>query len=120
MDLQMITPASIDWDADGDVDLICGDEGGRVAFIENLGIDPSGKPEFAAPKYFQQRAGDLKFGALVTPVSVDWDDDGDEDLVCGNTAGYVGLIENIGQAKRGAPIILSVTLDKIHVRYTPR
>ena len=32
--------------------------------------------------------------ALVTPVSVDWDADGDEDLICGNTAGYIELIEN--------------------------
>ena len=37
MDLQMITPTAIDWDKDGDFDLICGDEDGRVAFIENTG-----------------------------------------------------------------------------------
>jgi hypothetical protein len=32
---------------------------------------------------------------LVTPFSTDWDDDGDEDLVCGNSAGYIGFIENL-------------------------
>ncbi len=37
MDLQMITPTAIDWDGDSDLDLICGDEDGRVAFIENTG-----------------------------------------------------------------------------------
>jgi hypothetical protein len=31
----------------------------------------------------------------VTPFSFDWDGDGDEDLICGNTAGYLGLIENL-------------------------
>eukprot|EP01031_Cornospumella_fuschlensis_P014833 gene14833-18117_t len=30
MDLEMITPTAIDWDKDGDVDLIVGDEDGRV------------------------------------------------------------------------------------------
>ncbi|MCG8649814.1 MAG: VCBS repeat-containing protein, partial [Pirellulales bacterium] len=29
------------------------------------------------------------------PVSFDWDGDGDEDLICGNTAGEIGLIENL-------------------------
>jgi hypothetical protein len=37
MDLEMITPTAIDWDKDGDLDLICGDEDGRVAFIEHTG-----------------------------------------------------------------------------------
>ncbi|GIT04930.1 MAG: hypothetical protein CM1200mP29_03410 [Verrucomicrobiota bacterium] len=31
MDLQMIVPTAIDWDGDGDVDLIIGQEDGRVA-----------------------------------------------------------------------------------------
>ena len=35
MDLQMITPTAIDWDRDGDIDLVVGDEDGRVAFVEN-------------------------------------------------------------------------------------
>ncbi|MEE2641119.1 MAG: VCBS repeat-containing protein [Planctomycetota bacterium] len=104
MDLQMITPVSIDWDGDGDGDLICGDEDGRVAFIENRGVE-KGMPRFEKPRYFQQRAADLKFGALVTPVSFDWDGDGDSDLICGNTAGYIGFIENLGlEARSGRPI----------------
>ena len=96
MDLQMITPSAIDWDQDGDVDLICGDEDGRVAFIENTGSSLRDMPLFNQPRYFQQEADAVKFGALVTPVSVDWDGDGDEDLLCGNTAGYIGFVENLG------------------------
>lgn len=95
MDLQMITPVAVDWDQDGDTDLVCGDEDGRVAFIEHTGKIVEGVPQFLAPKYFQQQAQDVKFGALVTPVSFDWDGDGDEDLICGNTAGYIGFIENL-------------------------
>ena len=37
MHLQMITPTAVDWDADGDLDLIVGDEDGRVALVENTG-----------------------------------------------------------------------------------
>ena len=96
MDLQMIIPTAIDWDKDGDMDLIVGDEDGRVAFIENTGKVKERMPVFKSPRYFLQEADNLKFGALVTPFSIDFDDDGDEDLVCGNTAGYIGFIENLG------------------------
>ena len=96
MDLEMITPTAIDWDGDGDLDLICGDEDGRVAFIENTGaFDALHVPLFLAPHYFRQEAQDVKFGALVTPVGCDWDGDGDCDLICGNSAGYIAIVENL-------------------------
>lgn len=96
MDLEMISPVAVDWDGDGDQDLIVGDEDGRVALVEHTGKVVDGLPVFAQPRYFQQIADDIKFGALATPVGVDWDGDGDEDIVSGNTAGYVGFIENLG------------------------
>lgn len=101
MDLQMIVPAPIDWDKDGDVDLVVGDEDGRVALIENTGTFNDRVPQFLPPRYFQQQADRLKCGALATPFSYDWDGDGDEDILCGNTAGYVGLFENLGSPKKG-------------------
>lgn len=95
VDLCMHVDMAVDWDRDGDMDLVVGQEDGRVMLIEHTGQIVDGTPRFAAPKFFRQEAADLKFGALVTPVAVDWDNDGDEDLVCGNTAGYIGLIENL-------------------------
>ncbi len=121
MDLQMITPTVIDWDRDGDPDLIVGDEDGRVALVEHTGRIRDNAPLFRQPSYFQQEADGVKFGALVTPVSFDWDNDGDEDLLCGNTAGYIGLIENLGTPadsatpKWAAPIYL--TADNEIIRY---
>lgn len=103
MDLQMITPTAIDWDDDGDLDLIVGDEDGRVAFVESTGELISGVPVFHAPKYFRQQADTLKFGALATPYVYDWDADGDEDIVCGNTAGSIGWFENLGPSANGLP-----------------
>jgi hypothetical protein len=96
MDLQMIVPSAIDWDHDGDIDLVCGDEDGRVALIENTGKFEDGLPVFRSPTYFKQVADNIKCGALATPYCVDWDGDGDEDILSGNTAGYVVFYENLG------------------------
>jgi hypothetical protein len=95
MDLQMIVPTSIDWDADGDEDLIVGDEDGRVALVEHTGTVIDGLPQFLPPRYFQQEAEDVKFGALATPVGCDWDGDGDDDVICGCTAGLIAWFENL-------------------------
>ena len=102
MDLQMITPTAFDWDGDGDFDLTTGDEDGRVALVENV-TEKGGELAFHQPVYFQQEADTLKYGALATPFAHDWDGDGDEDILCGNTAGYVGFFENLGQGEGGLP-----------------
>lgn len=104
MDLEMITPTAMDWDKDGDLDLIVGDEDGRVAFIQNTGTFTSDHtPQFLAPVYFQQEADLVKWGALATPVGFDWDADGDSDIICGNTAGYIAFIENLSGPGVAAP-----------------
>lgn len=96
MELQMIVPVALDWDLDGDTDLIVGDEDGRVAFVENVSARVGGEiPVFRAPVYFQQQADTLKCGALATPVGCDWDGDGDIDLVSGNTAGFIEIFRNL-------------------------
>lgn len=117
MHLQMITPTATDWDADGDMDLIVGDEDGRVALVENAGQMNDGVPQFKSPVYFRQEADTLKFGALATPFVYDWDRDGDEDILCGNTAGSIGFFENLGEGNNGlpkwnAPTLLNVQSKK--------
>ncbi|MCA9133436.1 MAG: VCBS repeat-containing protein, partial [Planctomycetales bacterium] len=81
-----------------------------------------GQPQFVPPQYFQQVAADLKFGALVTPVSFDWDEDGDEDLVCGNTSGNIAWFENLDgapQPKCAAPQLLWADGQPIHLQAGP-
>ncbi len=123
MDLEMIVPVAFDWDRDGHVDLIVGDEDGRVAWVRNTGVlDGSGVPLFEPPYYFQQEADDVCFGALVTPFAVDWDGDGDTDLICGNSAGYIGWIENLdgGNPPRwAAPVKIEADLIPIRIQAGP-
>jgi hypothetical protein len=122
LDLQMVAPVALDWDDDGDVDLVVGEEDGRVAYVENTGRLEGGVPLFARPRHFQQEAHEVKFGALVTPFAFDWDGDGDEDLICGNTAGYVGFIENLdgGDPPRwAAPRYLEAGGEVIRIQAGP-
>ena len=72
------------------------------------------RPCFCRRGYFQQEADDLKCGALATPVGVDWDGDGDIDILCGNSAGYILFFENLSgpgveRPKWAAPSILRRT-----------
>ena len=118
MDLEMIIPVALDWDKDGDIDLVVGDEDGRVALMENTGTIRNQMPVFKNPVYFFQEAQYVKFGALVTPYAVDWDEDGDEDLICGNSAGYLGFIKNLdggNPPKWNKPALLTADGEVIRI-----
>ena len=125
MELQMIVPIAFDWDQDGDDDLIVGDEDGRVALVENSGdLDAENNPVFVKPRYFRQEADTLKCGALATPVGVDWDGDGDIDLVSGNTAGYIEIFENLSGVgvevpRWAAPVRLEVNGQVFRIQAGP-
>ena len=94
-DLCMMTARKVDWDGDGFADVIASEEDGRVAFYRNTGRLDRGVPVFDKGRYFKQEARELKFHCIPTPCCADWDGDGDWDIVCGDTAGYVGFIENL-------------------------
>lgn len=94
--VEMIVPVVSDFDEDGYADLVVGDEDGRVAWVRNTGKVRKGMPQFESPVYFTQESDLVKFGALATPWSYDWDGDGDEDIITGNSAGEIALFENLG------------------------
>lgn len=93
--IEMIVPVACDFNKDGFVDLVVGDEDGRIAYLRNTGKVKKNMPQWEAPYYFEQEADLVKYGALVTPWSVDWDGDGKMDLVCGNSAGELALVRNL-------------------------
>jgi len=63
----------------------------------------------------------VKFGALATPVGFDWDGDGDDDIVSGNTAGEIGFIENLGGCppKWAAPVLIEADGAPIRIEAGP-
>jgi len=117
MDLCMITPIAYDFTGNGWLDLIVGDEDGRVALIEHTGNVVDGMPVFLSPRYFKQKADKIKFGALATPVGYDWNGDGLDDIIVGNTAGHIAYIENLGgnPIKWTAPELLKAEGEVIRI-----
>lgn len=121
MDLCMITPVAFDFNGNGHMDLVVGDEDGRVAVLEHTGQMVDGLPQFREPRYLRQFAAEVKFGALSAPVSYDWDGDGLDDLITGNTAGYIGFIKNLGgdPPRWAAPVYLTAGGDTIRIMAGP-
>lgn len=118
MDLCMIAPVECDFNGDGHVDLVVGQEDGRVALLENTGKISEGMPQFLPPRFFRQIADDVKFGVLSAPSACDLDGDGLEDLVAGNSAGYIGFIKNLGGSptRWAAPVYLAAGGQTIHIQ----
>lgn len=116
--VEMITPVAIDFDKDGNIDLLVGDEDGSVAYIRNTGTVKNDMPVFEPLVYLKQKADNIKFGALSTPFSVDWNNDGKEDIVSGNSAGNICFIKNVdGKAspKWNAPVLLKANGKEIRI-----
>lgn len=96
MEQCIIRLTSFDWNRDGKTDLIVGEEDGSVSLYENTGLfDEIGAPIFETAKYFTTDADSLKVGILNTPFSIDWDGDGDEDIITGESSGFYTYLENI-------------------------
>jgi len=87
------TPAFVDIDADGDMDLFVGGDNGYNVFFENTGTATA--PVFVEyssegnPLYWDH-------GDSTTPAFVDIDGDGDMDAFVGNRNGYLLFYRNIG------------------------
>ena len=91
-----IHQTAIDWNKDGHIDIIAGEESGRISFLKNTGEIVNGVPQFLPPRFLQQEAKYVDFGALVAPRVFDWDGDGLDDIISGNEMGHIGFIKNLG------------------------
>ncbi|MFI4861473.1 MAG: FG-GAP repeat domain-containing protein [Phycisphaerales bacterium JB063] len=88
-------PTATDWDGDGDLDLIVGNFAGTFYIFDGAGGDGF------YPEPHQVMVGDeplLVPGMHSDPFVVDWDGDGDMDLLSGSAQGGVFLAENTAGA----------------------
>ncbi len=87
----------VDWDGDGDYDLIIGNIDGNVYLVPNEGTPKS----YAFGKEKKLMAADqpVRVASRAGPCVADWDGDGDLDLLMGAEDGGVSLFRNTGSRK---------------------
>ncbi len=102
------SPNFVDFDGDGDLDLLCGEFLDGFTYFQNLGSRR--EPRYSAGWRLTLEDGsplamDLE---MIVPIAFDWDKDGDHDLIVGDEDGRVALVENAGRFdSQGSPVFLA-------------
>lgn len=112
-------PALVDWDADGDPDMVIGSFDGGLYLRTNVAAGGRGRPPEWAPEAVRIEADGkaMAVGGHAAPAAADWDGDGLFDLVVGAADGSVVWFENLGEPGRprfgaSAPLVPRRSQDK--------
>ncbi|MFH2002854.1 MAG: FG-GAP-like repeat-containing protein [Planctomycetota bacterium] len=93
----------MDWDEDGDFDLLSGEYNGKVMLFRNIGTPTN--PSLTSGGYIKLNSADIDVGSLSCPEINDWNEDGLKDLIVGSDAGQVFVYLNSGTP--AAPVFRS-------------
>jgi hypothetical protein len=88
-----IYPTVVDWDNDGNHDLLVGDTDGNVIIYKNTGTNTN--PVLDAGTFVINNSDPDGIGRA-TPIVNDWDEDGVNDLLVGNFRGTIHIYMNNG------------------------
>ncbi len=86
-----------DWNNDNGLDLIVGNEDGKISIFLNTKTWPGEEPNFNA--FFNvrgQQTRDLFVGEFSVPFVIDWNNDHRKDIIIGDVDGYVTYFHNSG------------------------
>lgn len=72
---------AVDWDHDGRIDFLVGNKLGEIRFLRNIGTPK--KPKFGKRVPVMAGGKPIRVNMLSHPVAVDWDGDGQIDLLVG-------------------------------------
>ncbi len=100
-------PVAVDWDSDGDLDLIVGNFGGTFSLFRGEGegkFQPTSEPLMVGNDVLRID------GHHADPFCIDWDNDGDLDLLSGSAIGGVQWSENTAGAKKTPELKAFVSL----------
>ncbi|MFD1631625.1 FG-GAP-like repeat-containing protein [Pseudopedobacter beijingensis] len=89
-----LKPFPIDWNADGKTDIVFTSWQGFYWISMNKGVNNTF--DFDDPVYLYQKGGIMVHDDSSSPYTVDWDDDGDLDIISGGADGNLMYFENVG------------------------
>ncbi len=103
------SPNFVDFDNDGDLDLLCGEFKDHFNYFENIGTRT--EPKYAPSTFVLLEDGTEAHDVMcmITPLVFDWTGDGKPDIICGNEDGRICLYENSGK------FVKKITGDKYEV-----